>query len=157
MALRSISVFTSPSASSRRVSTPDRLRGNAQYLPLSERFWITFYEDFSDGYYIITSIKFEYIGLPFIDCLAIRHHRSNGFFLLTFSLLTYEGHLSVTRVLLQTKDRKTLFEVEIYISPMTFNFSNIKVFLDRSPDSWFLTCIPLTTLYLQSYSTLLLN
>lgn len=107
---------------------------------------------------IITSIKFEHIGLPFIDCLAIRHHSHDGFFLLSFSpLLTYLGHSSVTRVLLQTKDRKTLFEVKIYISPVTFKFSNITVFLDRSPDSWFLLCIPLTTLYFQSQSILLLN
>lgn len=43
---------------------------------------------------IITSIKFEHIGLPFIDCLAIRHHRRNGFF---FSLFLYFSATDVFR------------------------------------------------------------
>lgn len=160
MALRSISVFTSPSASPKRVSAPDRPRGNVQYyLPLGERFWISFCEDFSDDYYYVNKVRTHRITIYRLSRYSPPQpwRFFSSFFFSTCPLLTYLGHSSVTRVLLQTKDRKTLFEVKIYISPVTFNFSNITVFLDRSPDFWFLLCILLTTLYFQSHSILLLN
>jgi hypothetical protein len=115
-------------------------------------FWISFREDLSNDY-IITSIKLELIGFPSIDCLSIRHYGPDGIFSYSSRpLLTYLGHSSVTRALSQTKGRKTFFEVVMYISLVTLDFSNITLFLDRLPNSWFLIYLPLTNTYWPSTS-----